>query len=186
MVRKGSSVRVRWRASSDLPAQAGILISPVAWAATISWAGGAFVGRLRSWLPQLRPAEHAGGEIHATCDISGEQPMPHHPNTPFDDLEPAAVLTAVEVAERIRVDARSVRRAVARGDLTASRACGLRILACDAAEWWRSRTVPATPPPPAESAPVIAPPERSRRAAARRRPEAPARLPLPPRRGDGP
>ena len=80
--------------------------------------------------------------------------MPHHPDTPFDDLEPAAVLTAAEVAERIRVDARSVRRAVARGDLTASRACGLRILACDAAEWWRSRTVPATPPPAAESAPA--------------------------------
>jgi len=50
--------------------------------------------------------------------------MPHHPHTPFDDLEPAAVLTAVEVAERIRFDARSVRRAVARSDLTASRACG--------------------------------------------------------------
>jgi hypothetical protein len=40
--------------------------------------------------------------------------MPLHPHTPFDDLEPAAVLTAVEVAERIRVGARSVRRAVAR------------------------------------------------------------------------
>ena len=137
-------------------------------------------------VPQLRPAEYAGGQIPATCDISVEEPMPHHPHTPFDDLEPAAVLTAVEVAERIRVDARSVRRAVARGDLTASRACGLRILARDAAEWWRSRTVPATPPPAAESAPVNGPPERSRRAAPRRRPEAPARLPLPPRRGDGP
>jgi len=137
-------------------------------------------------VPQLRPAEHAGGEIHATCDISGEPPMPHHPNTPFDDFEPAAVLTAAEVAERIRVDARSVRRAVARGDLTASRACGLRILASDAADWWRSRIVLATPPPAAASAPFDGPPERTRRAAARRRPEAPARLPLPQRRGDGP
>ncbi len=36
--------------------------------------------------------------------------MAHHPDTPFDDLEPTAVLTAAEVAERIRVDARSVRR----------------------------------------------------------------------------
>jgi len=53
-----------------------------------------------------------GGQIHATCDISGEEPVPHYPYTPFDDLEPAAVLTAAEVAERIRVDARSVRRAV--------------------------------------------------------------------------
>ena len=137
-------------------------------------------------LPQLRLAGPAGGQIHATCDIGGEEPMAHRPNTPFDDLEPAAVLTAAEVAERIRVDARSVRRAVARGDLTASRACGLRILAYDAAEWWRSRTVPATPLPAAESAPVNGPPERSRRGAARRRPEPPARLPLPPRRGDGP
>ena len=137
--------------------------------------------------PQLRPAEHAGGRIHATCDISGEQPMAHRPDTPFDDLEPAAVLTAAEVAERIRVDARSVRRAVARGDLTASRACGLRILASDAADWWRSRTVLATTPPPAAaSAPFDGPPERARRAARPRRPEAPARLPLPPRRGDGP
>ncbi|MDP1846984.1 MAG: helix-turn-helix domain-containing protein, partial [Solirubrobacteraceae bacterium] len=134
-----------------------------------------------------RPAEHAGGEIHGRCDISAEPPMPLHPNTPFDDLEPTAVLTAVEVADRIRVDARSVRRAVARGDLTASRACGLRILASDAAEWWRSRTVLApTPPPAAASAPFDGPPERTRRAAARRRPEASARLPLPPRRGDGP
>ena len=84
MVRKGSPVRVRKRASSDLP-----------------------------------------------------------PDTPLDDLEPTAVLTA-EVAGRIRVYARSVRRAVARGDLTACRACGLRILAYDAAEWWRKRSRTST------------------------------------------
>ena len=29
-------------------------------------------------VPQLRPAECEGGQIHATCDISGEEPMPHH------------------------------------------------------------------------------------------------------------
>jgi hypothetical protein len=138
-------------------------------------------------VPRPRPAEHAGGEIHATCDISGEQPMPLHPNTPFDDLEPAAVLTAMEVAERIRGRCAVGAARGARGDLTASRACGLRILASDAAEWWRSLTVLATTPPPAAaSAPFDGLPERTRRAAARRRPEAPARLPLPPRRGDGP
>ncbi|MDP1847260.1 MAG: hypothetical protein Q8K79_05670, partial [Solirubrobacteraceae bacterium] len=49
-------------------------------------------------VPRPRPAEHAGGEIHGRCDISAEPPMPLHPNTPFDDLEPTAVLTAVEVA----------------------------------------------------------------------------------------
>ncbi len=40
--------------------------------------------------------------------------MPLRPDTPFDGLETAAVLTAVEVAERIRVGARSVRRCGAR------------------------------------------------------------------------
>ena len=49
-------------------------------------------------VPQLRLAEHAGGRIHATCDISAEEPMPRHPDTPFDYLAPAAVLTAAEVA----------------------------------------------------------------------------------------
>jgi len=59
--------------------------------------------------------------------------MPAQPTTPFDDLDASAVLTAVEVAQRMRVDVRSVRRAAARGELRASRACGLRILAGDLA-----------------------------------------------------
>jgi len=39
----------------------------------------------------------------------------------------------------MRIDPRSVRRAAARGELRAGRACGLRILAADAANWWRAR-----------------------------------------------
>jgi len=50
--------------------------------------------------------------------------------TPFDDLEPFAVLTAQAIAERLGVDPRSVRRAIARGELVASRTCGIRVLAC--------------------------------------------------------
>jgi len=70
--------------------------------------------------------------------------------TPFDDLDDFAVLTAAEVAARMRVDPRSVRRAAARGELPASRACGVRILAADAAEWWRSRrSAPDSAPDPA-------------------------------------
>jgi hypothetical protein len=62
--------------------------------------------------------------------------------TPFDDLDPAAVLTAAEVAARIRVEAHSVRRAIRRGEMRASRTCGVRVLAADAVEWWRARAVP--------------------------------------------
>jgi len=67
-------------------------------------------------------------------------PDSHRP-TPFDDLEPFAVLTAQAIAERLGVDPRSVRRAIARGELVASRTCGIRVLACDAAAWWQARTV---------------------------------------------
>jgi hypothetical protein len=67
--------------------------------------------------------------------------MPDHVQTPFDDLEPQAVLYVAEIAARLRVDERSVRRAIERGELRASRACGLRVLAADAAKWWSTRTV---------------------------------------------
>jgi hypothetical protein len=43
--------------------------------------------------------------------------MTELPTTPFDDLDPGAVLTATEIAERLSVHARLVRPAVAgRGD----------------------------------------------------------------------
>ena len=96
------------------------------------------------------------------------------PPTPFDDLDPHEVLCAKDIAERLHVDPRSVRRAIARGELRASRACGLRVLACDAAEWWRSRAVVHAP---AET-PAAAVPEPPRR---RRFERVPARLPLPER-----
>ena len=54
--------------------------------------------------------------------------------TPFDDLDDSDVLTAKEIADRLRIDARSVRRAISRGELLASRTCGLRVSARGAAE----------------------------------------------------
>jgi len=105
--------------------------------------------------------------------------------TPFDDLDAAAVLTAKEIADRLRVDPRSVRRAIARGDLVASRACGLRVLASDAAAWWWGRLVEAVPVAPrAVHSPPAAAPGRRRRAA-KRAGASPERLPLPPRTGRG-
>lgn len=106
--------------------------------------------------------------------------MPDPPSSPFADLDSTTVLTAQDVADRMHVDPRSVRRAVARGDLRASRACGLRILAGDAAAWWLSRVGDAPPERrrpaggevAAPRAPAPAPP-------ARRRPRS-GRLPLPP------
>jgi hypothetical protein len=100
--------------------------------------------------------------------------------TPFDDLEPYAVLCAKDIADRLHVDPRSVPRAIARGDLPASRACGLRVLAVDAAEWWRSRAIVAEPAE--RSAPVPAPaepPSRRRQRFERTL----SRLPLPERAG---
>lgn len=100
------------------------------------------------------------------------------PATPFDDLEPHDVLCAKDIAERLHVDPRSVRRAIARGELRASRACGGRVLVCDAAEWWRLRAVAAEP---AESpAPAVPEVPRPRR---RRFERMPTRLPLPERAG---
>jgi hypothetical protein len=134
--------------------------------------------------PQLRNDRARRGIWRRSCDlgvdVSAQSATPREPRTPFDDLDPSAVLTAAEVAERIRVDPRSVRRAAARGDLPASRVCGLRILASDAVAWWRSharspagddRSVDAAPSKP------VARPRRRRD----RRP--PGRLPLPPRAG---
>lgn len=107
--------------------------------------------------------------------------MPDRPRTPFDDLDATSVLDAQEVADRLGVQARSVRRAISRGDLPASRACGLRILVADAAEWWRSRRVVAAVEAGERPAPV------PRAGAKRSLPAAPRsgrpRLPLPPHGG---
>ncbi|WP_367401294.1 helix-turn-helix domain-containing protein [Paraconexibacter antarcticus] len=131
----------------------------------------------RGWFPGWHDR---ASEPSVFCHVSAE------PTTPFDDLEPSAVLTAQEVAARLRVDARSVRRAVSRGDLPASRACGLRILAADAASWWRSRRVNANAAPelPLE---LLATADAARpvRRKARRRSSSAERLPLPPRSGGG-
>src|SRR4051794_11734084 len=120
------------------------------------------------------------GMDRGRCDASADEAVVRA-STPFDDLEAHAVLRPKEIAERPHVDARSVRRAIARGDLPASRACGLRVLAEDAAAWWRSRAVVPPEAPvertPAPSSRVIAPPARRRRVASG------ARLPLPPRGG---
>jgi hypothetical protein len=102
--------------------------------------------------------------------------------TPFDDLDDSAVLTPKDIADRLRVDPRSVRRAIARGELVASRTCGLRVLAADAAAWWRGQLVGAA----AGFAEVGS--RGARRPAPSRRPSerfgtSPERLPLPPRAG---
>ena len=114
--------------------------------------------------------------------------MPELAKTPFDDLEPSAVLKPKDVAERLDVDARSVRRAITRGELIASRTCGIRILAGDAAAWWRARVIvaaakarPETPPeaiaPDGASTPSVAVRPRS----VKRTKRSPGRLPLPAR-----
>jgi hypothetical protein len=116
--------------------------------------------------------------------------MPDLPATPFDDLDAWAVLRPQDIAERLRVDARSVRRAIASGALPASRACGLRVLAADAAAWWRAGSVaPELEPPeaPASEAPPRHVAEAPRRRPSRRfqRAASTERLPLPPRGGAG-
>ncbi|HWT92722.1 MAG TPA: helix-turn-helix domain-containing protein [Solirubrobacteraceae bacterium] len=104
------------------------------------------------------------------------------PRTPFDDLDDGHVLTPQDIAERLRVDPRSVRRAIARGDLAASNTCGLRVLACDAAAWWRAKSVKATPGATADSPPVaVAPVKPARRSTKRFARSTGDRLPLPPR-----
>lgn len=104
--------------------------------------------------------------------------MPESRRTPFDDLDPLSVLTTAEIASRLEVDPRSVRRAIERGDLPASRACGVRVLAADAADWWRASAVRRRESPPrgTETAPMSA----SQRS---RRPARTATLSLPPRGG---
>jgi len=108
------------------------------------------------WVPSnpRRSAKRvAGGWSGSPHDRGLETSMSVPLLTPFDDLEPRAVLRPQEVADRMRVDVRSIRRAITAGALPASRACGLRVLATDAATWWRSasaRSVPHSPerPPP--------------------------------------
>jgi Helix-turn-helix domain len=97
--------------------------------------------------------------------------------TPFDDLDPLSVLTTAQVAARLGVDARSVRRAIDRGDLPASRACGLRVLTADAADWWRASAVRRAEPSSPAAAGIMPAPRRTSRRAQR------DRLPLPPRGG---
>jgi hypothetical protein len=55
--------------------------------------------------------ERVVGESH---DLEGDPFMAPSYGTPFDDLEPFAVLVPDEVARRLGVTARSVRRAIAR------------------------------------------------------------------------
>jgi hypothetical protein len=116
------------------------------------------------------------------------EPAPDLPRTPFDDLDPCVALTCDEVARRLAAHPRSIRRAVARGELCASRACGIRILAGDAAEWWRAQLVkaPAEAPRPRavpdEPAPMRpSSPKASRPRASERFVRTSERLPLPPR-----
>jgi hypothetical protein len=108
-----------------------------------------------------------------------------HRPTPFDDLEPFAVLTAQGIAARLGVDPRSVRRAIARGELPASRTCGIRVLACDAAAWWQARTVTVSAMPPrAPAATAVQSPATDLAPVRRRRmTRSSGRLPLPPRGG---
>jgi hypothetical protein len=54
--------------------------------------------------------------------------MSEAPKTPFDELDPHDVLTPAQVAQRVHIDARSIRRAISRGQLAASRVAGLRVL----------------------------------------------------------
>src|SRR4051795_5317893 len=93
--------------------------------------------------PATTPSQIArwgfGGLADKASDVSAK--------TPFDDLEPSAVLKPKDIAARLDVDARSVRRAIARGELAASRTCGIRVLAGDAAAWWRAQLVVVSKPP---------------------------------------
>ncbi|HMJ34357.1 MAG TPA: hypothetical protein VK501_10605 [Baekduia sp.] len=120
-------------------------------------------------------------------DVEGDQLMAPAYATPFDDLEPFTVLRPEEIGRRLGVTARSVRRAIARGELKASRACGLLlVLAADAAEWWTAKAVVRVEPERSESRPpprpapqAVSSPLRSSRLAR----GSADRLPLPPRGG---
>src|SRR5689334_22799623 len=183
MVRKGSPVRVRQRASSDSPATAGFSVSRETSPLRPDLPFGAFLGHARApkaGLPCPLPRS-PGGWLRRSRDVELDPliVMPALRPTPFDDLDPAHVMRVKDVAARLHVDARSVRRAIVRGDLVASRACGLRILAADAADWWRRKTVGAEPAsdteePIAREIPRRSPARRTRRQGRRR-------LPLPPR-----
>jgi hypothetical protein len=102
------------------------------------------------------------------------------PPTAFDDLDAWSVLRPQEIADRLRVDVRSVRRAIAAGAVPASRACGLRVLVVDAASWWRESAVAARSK---QSERALAPPVADRgEPPGTRLSRAPtARLPLPAR-----
>jgi hypothetical protein len=74
-------------------------------------------------------------------DLDGDQVVAPSYETPFDDHEPFTVLRPEEIGRRLGVTARSARRAIGRGELKASRACGLRVLGEDAAGWWTAKVV---------------------------------------------
>ena len=90
-------------------------------------------------LPRVPGGTFAASDDRQTCAATAPLPMSETSRrpTPFDDLEPFAVLTAQGIAARLGVDPRFIRRAIARGELSASRTCGIRVLACDAAAWSR-------------------------------------------------
>ena len=120
MVRKGSSVRARWRASLDVPAQVGFSNRrslgrpPPRGLVGRSW-GACALGRAPTVAGRTRR-----GRDSPTCDISGEQLMPLDPNTRSMTWSPPPCSPRWKLHKRIRVMRGSVRRAAARRDLTAS------------------------------------------------------------------
>jgi hypothetical protein len=102
------------------------------------------------------------------------------PPTPFDDLDAWSVLRPQEIDDRLRVDVRSVRRVIAAGVLPASRTCGVRVLAADAAAWWRASAV-STVSQEAERAAARPAADRTEPGRIRAPRARGTRLPLPPR-----
>lgn len=103
----------------------------------------------RTQIPPASPRTRGGwlGLWHVVLGEStpARSPMPDPSQTPFDDLNETEVLSAREIADRLRVNERTVRRAIGRGELPASRACGIRVLVADAVSWWRARRIDPTP-----------------------------------------
>jgi hypothetical protein len=115
-------------------------------------------------------------------DIEDDLLMARACETLFDDLEPFAVLRTDEIAGRLGVTGRSVRRSILRGELMASRACGLRVLAADAAAWSTENVVVRGEPERFGSRPTQAPRARTQPRRSPRLVREPLdRLPLPPR-----
>ena len=154
---------------------------------------GALWGALRPTTPSgVDPFSTSGGGYRP---VSATEQLPLlmsvRYRTPFDDLQPSAVLRPEDIALRLGVSARSVRRAIGRGELKASRACGLRVLAADAADWWTARVVVRVQaqritnvrPAPSDHGQPVHSPAHERRPGRRIAPSPTSRLPLPPRGG---